>query len=196
MVRLAYQPTYSLALGLQILKVDKTTILRVLVLGNGYEMTACVKACAEALTSQLEDFADALGVFDAVPSSLLESDLLSGLVRKAGNVLAKKMGPVEDLFTPGAPLATAWQDEFLLDEKIKAFPLLTLELQSRDLRMLSENSTFTLAYWWCLNQPDDEQQISFTRLLNSLSFTRMSLPWPRHTPHARVRHRRRHPWPQ
>lgn len=42
--------------------------------------------------------------------------------------------------------------------------------------MYSENSTFTLAYWWSLNQPeDDAQKISFTRLFKSLSFARMSL---------------------
>lgn len=30
-----------------------------------------------------------------------------------------------------------------------------------------------LAYWWCINQPDTEQQALFTRLLRSLSFARM-----------------------
>ena len=64
-------------------------------------MMTCVKACADELCVQLEDSADALGMFNAIPSSLLESDLLSGLVGKAGDVLAKTLGPVENLFAPG-----------------------------------------------------------------------------------------------
>ena len=118
-------------------------------------MATCVKACADELSVHLEDSADAL---QAIPDTLLESDFVSGLVNKAGSVFVGNLGPVEDLFVPGAPLATAWQDKFLLDENIKAFSLCTLEavLQSRDLRMHSENSTFTLVYWCCLNQPEDE----------------------------------------
>jgi len=91
-------------------------------------------------------------------------------------MLANYVGFVENLFTPGAPTADAWQDIFLLDADIKSYSLITLEalLQSGDLRMKTENSTFTLAFWWRLNQLEDEQQALFMRLLRSLSFARMS----------------------
>jgi len=81
------------------------------------------------------------------------------LVEKAASVLAEDFGPVEDLFNPGDPSTTGKSDQFPLDERVKTFSLLTIEavLQSKDLRMHSENSTFTLACWWCLNQPDDKQ---------------------------------------
>jgi len=106
------------------------------------------------------------GAFSRPFPSLLERELCLGLVTKAASVLAKDFGPVEDLFTPGALLATQWQKVFLLDEKVKLFPVLTLEavLQSRDLRMHSENSTFTLAYWWCRDRPTGEQEAFLTRL--------------------------------
>ena len=85
----------------------------------------------------------------------------------------------EGLRPGGGPLHSrgAWHNFFLLDEKVKLFSVLTLEavLHSRDLRMYSENSTFTLAYWWCRLQPDNERQAFFTRLLEgSLFSNRMS----------------------
>lgn len=135
-------------------------------------MVTCVETCVEELSSHLGSTGDARSIFEAIPESLLEREMCLGLVTKAASVWAKDLGPVEDLFTPGVPLAIAWHNFFLLDEKDKLFSILTLEavLQSRDLRMYSENSTFTLAYWWCRLQPDSERQAFFTRLF----FNRMS----------------------
>ena len=143
-------------------------------------MVTCIETCVAELTSQLESADDALGVFAGIPESLLERKLFLGLVTKAASVLAKSLGPVEDLFLPGTPQRAptrAWSDVMLLNGKVKLFSVLTLEavLQSKDLRMYAENSTFTLAYWWCRHQPGREQQAFFTRLLeSSLYFDRMS----------------------
>lgn len=149
LVRLAYQLTYSHGLR----TVDKYQTLRMLVLANGYEMMTCALAvtgnvAAGKFGNRVSSHHEALDVFKAIPESLLEREELSNLVKKAGSMLAEELGFVESFFTPGASTADAWQDIFLLDGDIKSYSLITLDavLQSKDLRMHSENSTFTLAF--------------------------------------------------
>lgn len=72
-------------------------------MADGYEMVACVKICVEELTSQLGSTDDAHDIFKAIPESLLERKLFSGLVEKAASVLANELGVVEDLFISCAP---------------------------------------------------------------------------------------------
>ena len=97
LIRLAYQPTYSESL--RNLGVERLQLLRLLRFADGYEMMACVESCVEELSSQLESLDDALAVFEAIPESLLERESCLSLVTKAASLLAKDLGPVEDLFT-------------------------------------------------------------------------------------------------
>jgi hypothetical protein len=157
--------------------LGKEELLRLLVLGNGYEMVWCVEECAQGL-QPFAGYDDALAYFRLVPDSLLQTERLRSVTMAAGDALAVALGPVEELLRPSGMNAPSWRELYLLDERVKALPVGGMEalLRSEKLQLKSENCTFSLARWWILAQEgtSDEWQPLFTRLLKSLRYARMS----------------------
>ena len=75
--------------------------------------------------------------------------------------------------------AAELQRKYILDERVAALPLTAMEavLRSPELRLKSENYTFTLAYWWIMEKKEaneQERQRQFNCLLKCLRYARMS----------------------
>jgi hypothetical protein len=162
--------------------LSKAELLRLLVLANGYEMVLCVEECVEALRS-FDGYDDALAYFRAVPDSLLHIEPLRAVTQEAADTLVEALGPVEALWQSAGAVTSVYRGfefevEFILDERVKALPIDAIEgvLRSEKLQLMSENSAFSLAYWWVLGQTDTagERRRLFTRLLKSLRYERMS----------------------
>lgn len=72
--------------------------MALLVLGDAYEMRWCVLECAAALPP-FESYDAAVAFFRVMPYGYLKDPQLEKALIDGGNVLAKTLGPVQDLWS-------------------------------------------------------------------------------------------------
>ena len=95
LVRRSYGPSYTRDADRA---VPSEELVSLLLMADSYEFTTCVEACAQALMGDLT-FEQAASLFTAIPETLQSQGVLKELMERAGEVVAKGLGKVEDQWT-------------------------------------------------------------------------------------------------